>query len=305
MKIVILDSYTIRQEDLSWDGLSAYGELTVYDRTDDCDILSRIGDAEIVITSKVLLSGAVLAACPNLKYIGLPATGYNNIDMDAARKRNIAVTNIPAYSTDAVAQHAFALILEISNRIGLHNASVAAGEWSASKYFCYCKTPILLLAGKSIGIVGYGSIGRRVGEIARAFGMEVHAYSREPEAALAADILSLHCPLTEENREFVNRDLISKMKDGAILINTARGGLINEPDLAEALKSGKLLAAGLDVLSTEPPSPDHPLIGLPNCFITPHNAWMPKEMRRIIIDTTISNLAVFLEGGRQNRVDLV
>lgn len=303
MKIVVLDGYTINPGDLSWDALAELGDLTVYDATEPEELAERLGDAEILITSKCPITADLMKSSPNLRYIGSTATGYNNIDVDAARERNIAVTNIPAYSTDAVAQHTIALMLELANHVGLHNESVKNGEWERHPYFCYWKEPIMLLAGKSLGIIGYGQIGKRVAEIAKALGMTVNIYSQDKEAAMKSDFISLHCPLTKENAKFVDTSFLVQMKSGAILINTARGGLIDEKALAEALRNGFLKAAAVDVLSTEPPTPDNPLVHLPNCIITPHLAWAPEEMRRIVCETTAENLRVFLEGGKQNRVD--
>lgn len=303
MKIVILDGATI-DPGLSWDGLCELGELTVYPRTPEKLVIERIGDAEAIFISKISLHKEVLNKCPNLKFIGVMATGYNNVDLSVCRELGIAVCNIPAYSTDAVAQHTFALILEICSQVALHNQSVKDGEWSASEDFAYWKSPIILLKGKSLGIIGYGNIGKKVAEIAAAFGMTVNVYSKNKELTIKSDILSLHCPATESNTGFINREFISKMKDGAILINTARGVLLNEADVSEALISGKLTAAGMDVLSKEPADPKNPLIPLPNCFITPHLSWSPEEMRQIIIDGCISNLESFLSGGTLNRVDL-
>ncbi len=303
MKIVILDGATV-DPGLSWDGLRALGELTVYPRTPEELVRERIGDAEALFINKISLNKELLTQCPKLKFIGVMATGYNNVDIDACRELGIAVCNIPSYSTDSVAQHTFALILEICNQVALHNQSVKEGEWFRSEDFCYWKAPILLLKGKSLGIVGYGHIGKRVAEIASAFGMTVHIYSRDQEQTIKSDILSLHCPATESNKGFINKDFIDRMKDGAILINTARGVLLNEADVAEALKTGKLAAAGVDVLASEPADPANPLVALPNCFITPHMCWTPKEMRQIIIDGCISNLKSFLSGESLNRVDL-
>ncbi len=305
MNIVILDGYTINPGDLSWDILKQYCDsLTVYDKTEPEDIPKRIADCEILMTSKCRITREIMAGAPKLKYIGETATGYNNIDIEAARDLGIAVANIPAYSTDAVAQHAIALMLEIANHVGLNNASVQAGEWANSEYFCYWKQPICLLAGKSLGIVGYGAIGKRVAEIASALGMKINVYSKDREAAVKSDFLTLHCPLTAENEKFINEDFINQMKPGAVLINTARGGLIDEDALAEALKNGRLSAAGLDVLTTEPPAADNPLIGLENCILTPHMAWAPKEMRITVIDVLAKNLASWLNHETLNRVDL-
>lgn len=304
MKIVIFDGHTINPGDLSWEALEAIGDLTVYDATEPDEALERIGDAEILMTSKCPITKEFMQQCPNLKYIGSTATGYNNIDVEAAKELGIAVTYIPAYSTDAVAQHTIALILELCNNVALHNDSVKNGEWTASKYFCYWKSPVTLLAGKTLGIIGYGQIGRKVGDIAKALGMTIHVYSKNKEAAIKSDFLTLHCPLTKGNAKFVNSSFIKQMKPGSVLINTARGALIDEQALAEALKSGHLKAAAVDVLSQEPAAADNPLLQLPNCIITPHMAWSPEEMRLIICETLAENLKSFLEGGTLNRVDL-
>ena len=304
MKIVILDGATITQNDLSWNALSGMGELEIHGRTPQDQVSSVIDDAPVAFLSKCKMTAEVMDACPNLKFIGMLATGYDNVDLDAARKRGIAVCNIPAYSTDAVAQHTFALLLEITNAVGLHNGAVQAGEWSRSADFCMVKRPIMQLSGKSLGIIGYGNIGRKVGAIAEAFGMKVNVYSRDAEAAVASDIVTLHCPATAGNAGFVNKEFIAGMKDGAILLNTARGALINETDLADALRSGKLAAAGIDVVNGEPPRNDNPLFGIPNLFITPHIAWASREARQTICDVSAENLKSYLEGGTLNRVDL-
>lgn len=302
MKTVILDGYTINPGDLSWAALEALGQVKVCDRTPAEQVAETIGDAEAVFTSKNKITSEIMDACPALKFIGVLATGFDNIDIEAAKERGIAVCNVPSYSTDTVAQHTFALILEITNHVGLHNQAVQNGEWTASPDFCLIKSPIQQLAGKSLGIIGYGNIGRKVAAIAEAFGMTVNIYSRDREAAMKSDILTLHCPATAENRGFINAEFISQMKDGAILINTARGALINEADLAAALSSGKISAAGLDVVNGEPPQMDNPLIGLPNCFITAHVAWASKEARNTICEVSASNLRSWLEGGMENRI---
>ncbi len=304
MKIVILDGHTINPGDLDWKALEAIGDLTVYDATSPGQLLERVGDAEILMTSKCPITKEFMEQSPNLKYIGSTATGYNNIDVAAAKELGIAVTYIPAYSTEAVAQHTIALMLELCNNVALHNESVKKGEWTNCKYFCYWKEPILLLAGRSLGIVGYGQIGQKVGEIAKALGMTIHAYSRDREAAIKSDFITLHCPLTMENAGFVNRKFLAQMKKGAILINTARGALVNEQDLADALHAGHLRAAAVDVLAQEPAAADNPLLHAPNCLITPHMAWAPKEMRQVIGQTLAENLSSFLAGGTKNRVDL-
>lgn len=302
MKIVILDGYTINPGDLSWGGLEQLGEVAVHDRTPADQLIETIGDAQAVFTSKNKITAEVMDACPNMKFIGLLATGYDNVDVAAAKERDIAVCNIPAYSTDTVAQHTIALILEITNHVGLHNQAVHNGEWNASPDFCLIKKPLQQLSAMSLGIIGYGNIGRKVGAIAEAFGMKVNVYSRDPEAAVKSDIITLHCPATAENRGFINTEFISRMKDGAIIINTARGALITEEDLADALCSGKIAAAGLDVLNGEPPRADNPLLTAPNCFITPHVAWASGEARNTICTVSADNLKSWLEGGMLNRI---
>lgn len=302
MKLVILDAFSINPGDLSWKPIEDIGELSCYDRTSAEDIIVRIGDCDGFFVSKCPITREIMEKCPNLKFIGVTATGYDNVDVRAAEELGIAVCYVPAYSTEAVAQHTFALILELTNRAGSYNASVQQGKWYDSKDFTFIEKPLTLLDGKSLGIIGYGNIGKRVAKIGEAFGMNVHIYSKEPEAAQSADFVTLHCPLTPQNKGFINEAFIRKMKDGAVLINTARGGLVNEEDLAAALRSGKLSAAAVDVLSAEPPKYPHPLIGLENCVLTPHNAWMPKETRQRVIDICADNLKSFLDGGNLNRV---
>lgn len=304
MNIVIFDGYTINPGDLSWDKLDALcDKLTVFDSTSEDKALSRLTGNEILMTSKCPITRELMENSPQLKYIGCTATGYNNIDVEAAADLGIAVTNIPAYSTDAVAQHTIALMLELSNHVGLHNASVQDGQWSDNEYFCYWKKSVTLLTGKSLGIIGYGAIGKRVAQIARALGMEINIFSQDPAGAMKSDFVSLHCPLTRENRHMVNTEFLVNMKPGAILINTARGGLVDERALADAIKAGFIAGAALDVLEQEPPAKDCPLIGLDNCIITPHIAWSPKEMRQAVIDFLAENLESWLTGGMKNRVD--
>lgn len=303
MKAVILDGHTINPGDLSWERLEGMvDEIAIYDKTLPEDYLTRIADCEVVITSKCQISREIMEQCPNMKYIGCTATGYNNIDVKAAAELGIAVTNIPAYATEAVAQHTIAMMLELTNNVALHNQSVQDGEWTNSEFFCYWKKPVSLLAGKSLGIIGYGDIGSKVAEIAKALGMKINIYSRDRDAAVKSDFVSLHCPLTTENAKMINAEFIKEMKEGAILINTARGGLVDEQALADALKSGYLAAAATDVLSTEPPAADCPLIGISNCLITPHMAWAPEEMRQLVIDTVVSNFAAWCEAKEVNRV---
>ncbi len=302
MKTVILDGYSINPGDLSWEPLENICEFRNYDRTADNQVVERLQDCDGFFVSKVSITREIMEQCPKLKFIGITATGYDNVDLDAARELGIAVCNVPAYSTEAVAQHAFALILELTNYVGSYNRSVQEGEWYRSVDFTFIKESLTLLDGKSLGIIGYGNIGKKVARIGEAFGMKINIYSQDPVAAQTSDYLTLHCPATEENRGFINKEFIAGMKDGAVLINTARGALIHEEDLAEALKSGKLAAAGLDVLVDEPPLEPNPLIGLPNCILTPHNAWMPKETRQKVIDICVENLNSYMAGGMKNRL---
>ena len=304
-RAAILDGITIVQNDLSWEPVERLCDFTVYDRTSPHELEERIKDLDGFFTSKCRITEELMKKSPKLKFIGVTATGFDNVDVKAAESLGIAVCHVPAYSTDAVAQHVFALILEIENRIGYYCGQVASGRWQACRDLTFFDMPTHTLSGMSLGIVGYGNIGKQVARIAEAFGMTVNVYSRDREAAMKSDILTLHCPLTAENEGFVDADFISEMKDGAVLINTARGKLINEKDLAAALKSGKLSFAALDVLSVEPPSSGNPLIGIENCIITPHIAWMPLECRARVVDICAANLKSFLEGGSLNRVDMV
>lgn len=319
MKIVILDGYTINPGDLSWDGLRELGDVTVYERTIKTtgEIAGRIGDAEIVFTSKVPITEEILQKCPNVKFIGTLATGYNVIDCQAAAKRNIPVCNVPAYSTPAVAQTAFALLLELCVRTGEHSEAVRTGAWTACKDFCFWNAPIAELSGKTMGIIGFGSIGKAVGRIAKAFGMKVLATGSRPtdegraiadyvdlDTLLASsDVISLHCPLFPETEHIINRDTIANMKDGVLILNTSRGPLVDSKALAEALKSGKVAGAGVDVLPQEPPAADEPLLSAPNCVITPHLAWASLEARGRLIDITVHNLKQFLAGTPVNTVN--
>ncbi|MDR1068455.1 MAG: D-2-hydroxyacid dehydrogenase [Clostridiales Family XIII bacterium] len=323
MKTVILDGYTVSRDDLNWEAFAELGEFSFYPRTAADDVALRIGNADLVLTSKCRIDKNMMDACPALKYVGVIATGYNNIDVAYARERGVAVANVPDYSAAAVAQMTFALLLEIENAVGAHDASVRNGEWQSNEDFCYTVAPQTELDGKTFGVVGYGSIGRRVCRIAEALGMHVLVHTPHPPNANAesvttidttefvpleyllanADIVSLHCPLTPLTEKLISRKTIAQMKDGAILLNTARGGLVDEADLAAALRSGKLKAAGLDVLSLEPPVPDNPLIGLQNCIITPHIGWITKEARRRCIEISYRNAEAFVKGERLNRVD--
>ena len=320
MKLVVLDGYTENPGDLSWAELAALGELTVYDRTSYTEsplIAERIGDAEIVVMNKTPISRATINACPNIRLIAVLATGYNIVDYQYAREKGIPVVNVPTYGTASVSQYSIALLLEICHHIGHHSASVHAGNWASNPDWCYWDYPLIELEGKTIGIIGFGRIGQAEGRIARAMGMHVLAYDVYPNDAgraigayvdldtllAQADVVSLHCNLTPENTGLINKENIAKMKDGAILINNARGQLIVEQDVADALNSGKLAAAGLDVVYTEPIRPDNPLLTAKNCIITPHISWAPKESRQRIMDATAENIRAFLAGTPQNVVN--
>lgn len=313
MKIVILDAHVANPGDLSWDNLAALGELTIYERTAEADIVPRMADADIVLTNKTPISADSIAAAPQLKLIGVLATGYNVVDIDAARARGIPVTNIPAYSTDSVAQLVFAHLLEICHHVGHHSAAVHAGRWTSCPDFAFWDYPLMELAGKTMGIIGYGRIGRAVGCIARAFGMNVIAAGTRhacpelvsmDELFARSDVISLHCPLLPETRGLICRGTIDRMKDGVIIINTSRGPVIDEQALREALISGKVYAAGIDVADKEPIAADDPLLGLDNCFITPHIAWAPREARVRLIDIATENVRAFIEGHPQNVVNM-
>lgn len=317
MNIVILDGYTENPGDLSWDGFRSLGEVTVYDRTTKDQIVRRIGDAEIIIVNKTPISAQVLDACPTIQYIGLLSTGYNVVDIEAAKARNIPVTNIPSYGTAAVGQYAIALLLEVCHHIGHHSKAVQQGRWSTGKDWCFWDYPLIELAGKTMGIIGFGRIGQTTGTIAKALGMRVLAHSPRPTDAgrniadyvtldtllKQSDVISLHCPLFPETERIINKDSISKMKDGVILINNARGQLIVEEDLAEALNSGKVYAAGLDVVSAEPIEADNPLLKAKNCIITPHISWAPKESRKRLMDAAVDNLRSYLNSDPINVVN--
>lgn len=302
MKIVFLDSGVVNPGDISWEPIEKLGEFKNYERTSAEELEEHLREAEAVLIDSCGLGREVMEKCPALKFIGIAATGFNHVDLAAAEELGIAVANVPAYSTDAVAQQAISLLLSVANRVDLYDRAIAAGEWKDSKQPIFLEAPITLLAGRSIGIVGYGNIGRKVAEIAEAFGMKVNVYSRDREAAVKSDVISLHCPLTPETEKMIDREFIGRMKDGAILINTARGGLVDEDALAEALRSGKLSGAGLDVLTQEPPEPGNPLVGLKNCYITPHIGFSPVETRRVVIETCAANLESFLRGERLNRL---
>ena len=310
MKIIVLDGYAANSNDLSWEPLAQMGDLTVYDRTTPEEVEERAADAEIVLTNKVVLDARQLAKLPKLRYIGVLATGYNVVDIAEAKRRNIIVTNIPAYSTQSVAQMTFAHILNIIGQVGHYARLNRDGRWSESRDFCYWDTPLRELSGMTLGIVGLGNIGMSVARIAIAFGMEVFALTSKEQASLpeglqktsldhllaVSDILTLHCPLTESTREMINAKSISKMKKGAIIINTGRGPLVNEQEVADALRSGHLAAYGADVLSVEPPSADNPLLHAPNAYITPHIAWATFEARTRLMDIATANVRAFLDG---------
>lgn len=317
MKIVVLDGYTENPGDLSWDGLRALGELTVYERTRPEEIASRVADAEIIVTNKVPITRELLEQCPGIRYVSVLATGYNVVDLTAAAERGIPVSNVPAYGTAAVGQFAIGMLLEICCQIGLHDRSVHNGDWAACPDFTYHKTPLIELAGKTMGIIGFGRIGRQTGAIAKAMGMRVLATGSRPcdeGKAIAeyvdmdtllgrSDVISLHCPLFPETTGVINRDSIRRMKDGVIILNTARGPLIVEEELAQALNSGKVYAAGLDVVSQEPICADNPLLTARNCFLTPHIAWASRECRQRIMEVTEQNIRSFLHGNVQNQVN--
>lgn len=317
MKIVILDGYTANPGDYSWKALNSFGEVEIYDRTSRDEVIARAKDADMVLTNKVVLKGETLAQLPQLKYIGILATGYNIIDVDETRARGIVVANVPAYSTDSVAQMTFAHVLNITNRIEHYADQNRKGQWSEAADFCYWDTPLSELAGKTFGIVGLGNIGQKVARIALNFGMRVIAFTSKraeelpegvekanlEELLIQSDVLSLHCPLTENTREMINRQSLAKMKRGAILVNTSRGPLVNETDVAEALAEGRLAGYGSDVMSSEPPKADNPLLKQPNAFITPHIAWATAEARGRLMATAIENAKAFIAGKPQNVVN--
>lgn len=318
MKIVILDGYTENPGDLSWEGFEALGEITVYDRSPADTVVERIGNADVVIVNKTPITADILDKCTSIKYIGVLATGYNVVDTDAAKKHSIPVCNIPTYGTSAVAQFVFALLLEVCHHVSMHSDTVKAGEWTNCVDFCYWKKPLIELMGKTIGIIGFGRIGQNTAAIAKSLGMKVLAYDEyESDAGRAmgeyvpldkllieSDVISLHCPLFPATQGIINSENIAKMKDGVIIINTSRGPLIVEEDLAAALKSGKVYAAAVDVVSTEPINADNPLLACENCLITPHIAWAPKESRKRLMDIAVDNLVEFKKGNPVNVVNL-
>ena len=310
-KIIVLDGYTLNPGDLSWDGLEDLGDLTVYDRTPPHLVVERIGDAEIIFTNKTVISEEIMDKCPSIKYIGVLATGYNVIDIEAAKKRCITVTNIPSYGTDAVSQYTIALLLELCHHIGAHSDSVKKGDWTNCEDFCYWNYPLIELSGKTMGIIGFGRIGQGTARIAQALGMKILANNGSnkissdklgenikqvslDELFANSDVISLHCPLTADTEGIINKDTISKMKDGVLIINDSRGPLIVEEDLRDALVSGKVAGAAVDVVSTEPIQMDNPLLDAPNVIITPHIAWAPKEARQRLMGICVENLKAFL-----------
>ncbi|MCM1297379.1 MAG: D-2-hydroxyacid dehydrogenase [Muribaculaceae bacterium] len=315
-KIVVLDGYAANPADLSWDELKKQGEVTVYDRTHPDQLMERAIDADIVLTNKVVIDADMMKALPNLKYIGVLATGYNVVDVTAAHNLGITVTNIPAYSTDSVAQMAFAHILNITQRVGHYSEDNSKGRWSENADFCYWDTPLMELSGKTIGIIGLGNTGSATAKIALTFGMKVKAFTSKEQSSLPAgiekaslddifstsEIVSLHCPLTDNTKNLVDSERLRQMKKSAILINTGRGPLVDEEALAEALNSDVIYAAGLDVLSSEPPKSDNPLLKARNCFITPHIAWATKEARIRLMEIAVDNVAAFIDGHPQNTV---
>ncbi|MFA7533569.1 MAG: D-2-hydroxyacid dehydrogenase [Tissierellaceae bacterium] len=318
MKIVVLEGYTLNPGDLSWKQMEDMGELTVYPRTSPEDISERIGDAEIVFVNKLPITREVLNKCPNIRFLGVLATGYNNVDIAAARERGIVVSNIPTYGTDAVAQFTIALLLELSHHIGAHSEAVKSGEWTNSPDWTFWKYPLIELQGKTLGIIGFGRIGQKTAKIAEALGMDILVYtntlrpeletesckfSNLEELLEKSDVISLHCPLVPETEGIINRETIEKMKDGVMVINTSRGQLIVEEDLRDALNSGKVAGAACDVVSVEPIKEDNPLLSAKNIIITPHIAWAPKESRIRLLNIAVDNLKAFLSGKPENVVN--
>ena len=316
MKIVVLDGYAANPSDISWERMQALGNLVVYDRTTPQEVIERCKDAEAVLTNKVVISADTMAHLPKLRYIGVLATGYNVVDVKAAAQRGVVVTNIPAYSTESVAQMTFAHILNIASRVGHYADLNREGLWSRNADFCYWDTPLMELSGKTLGVVGLGNIGMRVAMLALAFGMDVFAVTSKLRTDLPAgiqkttlegllavsDVLTLHCPLTGQTRHLINAETLALMKPSAVIINTGRGPLVDEQAVADALTDGRLLAYGADVMEQEPPRADHPLLGCPNAFITPHIAWATFEARQRLMDIAVDNLQSFMAGSPKNRV---
>lgn len=313
MKIVISDGFTLNPGDLSWERFKSIGDVDYYDRTQPGEILNRVKHAEVIVTNKTPLSSEIIGQCSRLKIIAVTATGYNVVDVTAAKAKNIIVCNVPEYGTHSVAQHAIALLLELSNRVDVNNQSVHAGEWASSADWSYSKLPIIELKDKVLGIVGLGRIGNQTAKIADALGMKIIFFRGAPDSIRAtevsledlfakSDFVSIHCPVRPDNEKFVSAQLLSRMKSTAFLINTSRGQLIDEEALADALKKGSIAGAAFDVLSKEPPAKDHPLIALKNCVITPHTAWLSKEARARILQTTFDNIVKAISGAPQNVV---
>lgn len=318
MKIVVLDGYTLNPGDISWDGISQLGDLKVYDRTPEDKIVERAGDAEIVFTNKTPLKGSILKDLPSLKYIGVLATGYNVVDIDYAKTKGVVVANVPGYGTASVVQMTIALLLELSLHVQEHSDSVREGDWAASPDFCYWKFPLIELEGKTMGIIGFGNIGQKVADVATALGMNIIGSSRTrtdqssrknfrwaeiPELLKESDVISIHCPLFPETKGLINRESLKTMKPSAFLLNTSRGPIVIDEDLANALNAGTIAGAGIDVLSVEPPSADNPLFKARNCIITPHIAWATKEARLRLMEIAGKNLASFLKGSPINVVN--
>ena len=318
MKIVVLDGYTLNPGDLSWDELNALGEVVIYDRTSSEKIVERADGAEIVLTNKTPLGASEISQLNSLKYIGVLATGYNIVDIEAAKNQGVIVSNVPAYGTESVVQMTFSLLLELTLHVQKHSDAVREGKWANSKDFCFWDFPLIELAGKTIGIIGFGSIGQRVADVATAFGMNVIGYSRTqtdqshrknfkwasiPDLLVASDVVSIHCPLTAETKGLINRENLQKMKNAAFLINTSRGPIVVDEDLAEALNNGTIAGAGIDVLSVEPPQKDNPLFTAENCIITPHIAWASKEARTRLLAIALENISAYITGNPTNIVN--
>jgi len=319
MKMVVLDGQTLNPGDISWAEVEALGDLKVYARTpyEEAEILKRIGDAEVVMTNKTPISKATIEKAPNLKFVSVLATGFNVVDIESAKQHGVVVSNVPTYGTNSTAQFAIGLLLEVCHHIGEHNRAVHEGRWETSEDYCFWDYPLIELDGKTMGIIGFGRIGQTVGRIAKAFGMTVIANSRSisdktkdiaeavslDELFARADVISLHCPLTPETQNLINKDTIAKMKDGVILINNSRGPVLNEQDVADALNSGKISYAAVDVVSVEPILPDNPLLKAKNCIITPHISWAPIESRKRLMHTTAENIEAYQKGKPQNVVN--
>lgn len=315
MRIFVLDGHTLNPDDISWQPLTDLGDVTIFPRTPDHEVISRAREADAILVNKVVLDANKLNELSHLKYVGLMATGFDNVDIAAATRNDIAVTNVPSYATTATAQHTFALIMQLSNRVGIHNSSVHELEWVRNEDFSYFIEPLTELQGKTLGLIGYGRISREVEKMANAFGMKILVHSRHAEECAygtltdldtllsGSDVVSLHTSLTDETRGMINAERLAKMKDSAWLINTARGAMVVESDLADALHKGRIAAAAVDVLSKEPPLPDNPLLTAPNCIITPHISWASRESRIRLLNVLVDNIRSFLDGGNLNRLN--